>query len=120
MLDYYIFQRYRFFPVILYDSDYCVVVINFNHFHFSDDCGQNYNGVFRNNSNICVCAYNVKNFTDVRAIRASALYSQDEKMTLRKSHESPVVKQIYDEYLGEYGSHKAHELLHTSYVERGL
>ena len=62
---------------------------------------------------------NVKNFTDVRAIRAKALYSEDEKMTLRKSHESPVVKRIYEEYLGEFGSHKAHEILHTSYVKRG-
>lgn len=61
----------------------------------------------------------VKNFTDVRAIRASALYSQDAAMTLRKSHESPAVKAIYDEYFGEYGSHKAHEALHTTYVKRG-
>ncbi len=60
----------------------------------------------------------VKNFTDVRAVRASALYSQDAAMTLRKSHESPVVKAIYDEYFGEYGSHKAHEALHTTYVKR--
>ena len=60
----------------------------------------------------------VKNFTDVRAIRASALYSQDAAMTLRKSHESKVVKAIYDEYFGEYGSHKAHHALHTTYVKR--
>ena len=37
-------------------------------------------------------------------------------MEFRKSHESPVVKAIYEEYLGEPGSHKAHELLHCTYV----
>ena len=41
-------------------------------------------------------------------------------MKLRKSHENPEVKQIYDEYLGEPNSHKAHEILHTHYTERGL
>ena len=35
---------------------------------------------------------------------------------IRKSHENPVVKDVYDEYLGEPGSHKAHELLHCTYV----
>lgn len=55
---------------------------------------------------------------DIRAKRASALYSIDEKSTIRKSHENPVVKKIYEEYLGEPGSHKAHELLHTTYVKR--
>ena len=61
----------------------------------------------------------VKNFTDVRAVRAKALYGQDAAMKLRKSHESPIVKALYDEYFGEYGSHKAHEVLHTTYVKRG-
>ena len=41
-------------------------------------------------------------------------------MKLRKSHENPEVKAIYDEYLGEPNSHKAHELLHTHYTERSL
>jgi NADP-reducing hydrogenase subunit HndD len=40
-------------------------------------------------------------------------------MTLRKSHENPVVKNIYEEYLGHPGSHKAHHILHTSYKKRG-
>ncbi|MEG2083500.1 MAG: NADH-dependent [FeFe] hydrogenase, group A6 [Oscillospiraceae bacterium] len=62
----------------------------------------------------------VRNNKDVRAIRASALYSEDEKMTLRKSHENPVVKEIYDTYLEKPGSHKAHEILHTSYVKRDV
>ena len=55
---------------------------------------------------------------DIRKLRADCLYSIDEKSTIRKSHENPVVLKIYDEYLGEVGGHKAHELLHTSYVER--
>ncbi len=62
----------------------------------------------------------VRNFTDVRAVRAAGLYSEDEAMTLRKSHENPVVKQVYEEFLEKPGSHKAHELLHTTYVKRGL
>ncbi len=60
----------------------------------------------------------VRNFTDLRAIRAKALYEEDLNLPLRKSHESPVVKMIYDDYFGEPGSHKAHEILHTHYVER--
>lgn len=62
----------------------------------------------------------VRNFVDLKAKRASALYSQDEKMTLRKSHENPEIKALYDEYLGKPGSHKAHEILHTSYVARPI
>ena len=52
---------------------------------------------------------------DIRAKRAGALYTIDEKSTIRKSHENPVVKKIYEEYLEKPGSHKAHELLHTEY-----
>ena len=58
----------------------------------------------------------VRNFTDLRADRAKALYSEDAAMTLRKSHENPIMKDLYDNYLGEPGGHKAHELLHTSYT----
>lgn len=57
--------------------------------------------------------------TDILALRAKALYDEDKNMPLRKSHENPVVKKIYAEYLGEPGSHKAHHLLHTTYVARG-
>lgn len=60
----------------------------------------------------------VRNFTDIKALRAKALYAIDEKMPLRKSHENPSVKQLYKEYLENPGSHKAHELLHTTYVKR--
>ena len=52
---------------------------------------------------------------DIRAKRASALYSIDEKSKIRKSHENPILKKIYADYLGEPGGHRAHELLHTSY-----
>ncbi|MFI3142329.1 MAG: NADH-dependent [FeFe] hydrogenase, group A6 [Clostridia bacterium] len=62
----------------------------------------------------------VKNFTDIRALRASVLYNRDQNRPLRKSHESPDVKRAYDEFFGEPGSHKAHKVLHTSYVARGL
>ena len=60
----------------------------------------------------------VRSFTDLKALRAKALYDQDKAMPLRKSHENPIVKKCYEEYLGEPGGHKAHEILHTSYVAR--
>ncbi len=60
----------------------------------------------------------VRQKIDLRAERAKALYSYDEANTLRKSHESPVVKALYEEYFEKPGRHKAHEILHTSYVDR--
>ncbi len=62
----------------------------------------------------------VRNTTDIRALRASVLYNLDESMPLRKSHNNPSIKKLYEEYLEKPGSHKAHEILHTSYVKRGL
>ncbi len=62
----------------------------------------------------------VRNFTDIRALRAKVLYDLDESRPLRKSHENPVIKELYANYLGEPGSHKAHELLHTTYVKRTI
>ena len=50
--------------------------------------------------------------------RASALYSEDERQVIRQSHNNPQIKQLYDEFLGEPNSHKAHELLHTHYQAR--
>ncbi|MBP3856056.1 MAG: iron hydrogenase small subunit [Ruminiclostridium sp.] len=61
----------------------------------------------------------VRNFVDVRAERAKALYSIDEANKIRKSHETDDIKSVYD-YLGEIGGHKAHEYLHTSYKASGL
>ena len=60
----------------------------------------------------------VRRELDVRALRANALYTIDEKSKIRKSHENPILKQIYREFLEEPGSYRAHKLLHTDYVER--
>lgn len=60
----------------------------------------------------------VRNNKDIRAIRAKAIYDTDAKMKLRKSHLNPAVQTIYKEYFKEPNSHKAHEVLHTSYVPR--
>lgn len=61
----------------------------------------------------------VRNNTDIRALRASVLYNEDKNLPIRKSHENPVIKELYDTYLEKPGSHKAHEILHTTYVKRG-
>ena len=60
----------------------------------------------------------VRNFVDYKAIRAKVLYDNDVNKQLRKSHENPSIKKVYEEYLGEPGSHRAHEVLHTTYVKR--
>ena len=57
---------------------------------------------------------------DLRAVRAAVLYQDDAKETLRKSQDNLAVKVLYDEFFGEPNSHKAHEILHTSYIKRGL
>jgi len=62
----------------------------------------------------------VRNFTDVPSLRASVLYNKDYGNMLRKSHDNPAIKTLYDEYLEKPGSHRAHELLHTSYVPRKI
>jgi len=55
---------------------------------------------------------------DIRAERAKAIYSEDKSLPIRKSHENPYIKKIYEEYLGEPCGHRSHELLHTHYVAR--
>ena len=55
---------------------------------------------------------------DVPKMRGAALYQNDAGSAIRKSHENPVVKEVYASFLGEPGSEKAHELLHTSYQMR--
>jgi len=60
----------------------------------------------------------VRNFIDLKARRAEALYTADRDNAVRKSHENEAVKTLYTEYLGKPGSHKAHKILHTTYVAR--
>jgi iron only hydrogenase large subunit-like protein len=55
---------------------------------------------------------------EVIRLRAEALYTIDEKKAIRKSHENPYIQKLYEEYLGEPGGHKAHALLHTTYIPR--
>ncbi len=62
----------------------------------------------------------VRDTVDLRAVRAAVLYHADEAKDLRKSQDSSEVKALYDEFLGKPGGHKAHEILHTSYIKRGL
>jgi NADH-quinone oxidoreductase subunit G len=56
----------------------------------------------------------------IRSQRVAGLYEDDVKSTYRCSHQNPLIKQVYDEFLEEPNGHKAHELLHTKYVERPL
>lgn len=61
----------------------------------------------------------VRDTTDLKAVRAKALYDQDAASVIRKSHQNPVVKEVYENYFGGgFGCHKAHHTLHTSYVAR--
>jgi len=60
----------------------------------------------------------VNSGVDVKALRAAAIYKADKKSKLRKSHENPVIKTLYDDYFVKPNSHKAHEILHTSYRKR--
>ncbi len=60
----------------------------------------------------------IRSEVDVRELRAKALYTIDEKSTIRKSHENPALKKIYKDYIGEPGGELAEKLLHTEYAER--
>ena len=60
----------------------------------------------------------VRQTVDIKAKRASVLYNNDAAKAIRKSHENPFVKAVYAEYFEKPGSHKAHEVLHTTYVDR--
>ncbi len=62
----------------------------------------------------------IRNFNDIRSLRAKVLYDLDTANTIRKSHENPAIKELYDTFFGKPGSHKAHEILHTSYVKRSI
>ena len=60
----------------------------------------------------------VRATTDVRKLRSDAIYSIDERSTIRKSHQNPVVKKIYEEFFNEPGSEVAHKYLHTHYKKQ--
>ena len=62
----------------------------------------------------------VRNFVDYKTLRANALYENDKSRPHRKSHENEDVQEVYRKFLGEPNSHKAHEILHTSYVKRSM
>ena len=54
----------------------------------------------------------------MRSKRAKALYEEDKRAQIRKSHENPAVQKLYNDFFGAPGSHRAHEILHTRYVNR--
>jgi NADP-reducing hydrogenase subunit HndD len=56
--------------------------------------------------------------SEILKARASALYREDQDKPIRKSHENPFIRVLYDEFLGEPNSEKAHELLHTHYFDK--
>lgn len=61
---------------------------------------------------------NIRLQKDYIKLRAQAIYAEDRNLPIRKSHENPSIVKLYDEYLGEPNSHKAHQLLHTHYIPR--
>ncbi len=65
-----------------------------------------------------ICSAKTYMDIDLKTARAKALYSEDERLAIRKSHENPDIKKLYDEFLEKPGSHVAHELLHTHYKAR--
>jgi NADP-reducing hydrogenase subunit HndD len=68
----------------------------------------------------CIGGGGQPRFTDnsVREKRIAAIYREDEGKKLRKSHENPEIKKIYDEYLKKPLGEKSHHLLHTKYQGR--
>lgn len=60
----------------------------------------------------------VRNWSNVSKLRAQALYREDRKMYVRKSHNNPAIKRLYKDFLGMAGGTMAHKLLHTHYAPR--
>ncbi|HBG56728.1 NADH-dependent [FeFe] hydrogenase, group A6 [Proteiniphilum sp. UBA1028] len=56
--------------------------------------------------------------SEILAKRAAAIYAEDERKPIRKSHENPSIIRLYDEFLGHPGSQKSHSLLHTEYFPK--
>ena len=62
----------------------------------------------------------VRASVDLKKVRAQVLYNDDAARDLRKSQDNAGVMKLYEEFLGKPGSHVAHEVLHTSYIKRGM
>jgi len=62
----------------------------------------------------------VRAAVDLKKVRAQVLYNDDASRDLRKSQDNAGVMKLYEEFLGKPGSHTAHEVLHTSYIKRGM
>lgn len=60
----------------------------------------------------------VRNNVDLKTLRAQALYDYDGERNIRRSHETPAVEMLYNEFFGSPNSAKAHKLLHTKYSKR--
>ena len=60
----------------------------------------------------------VRNWVDLKSLRSAVLYDSDKENEMRRSHESPVVQMLYDEFLEKPGKGKAHAFLHTHYTPR--
>jgi len=60
----------------------------------------------------------IRSWVDLRKERAKAIYEEDRDSKIRRSHENPIIKKLYDEYFEKPGSHKSHELLHTHYTPK--
>ncbi len=56
--------------------------------------------------------------SEILKARAKAIYEEDRNKPLRMSHENPYIIKLYEEYLGEPNSERAHELLHTHYFDK--
>jgi len=59
-----------------------------------------------------------KNYQNFWHQRQEAIYEIDRKAEIRQSHNNPMIRLLYDEFLGEPLGHKSHELLHTTYRDR--
>ena len=62
----------------------------------------------------------MKNADEVRKARIDSLYKKDAEMTLRKSHENPSIKRIYEEFYGKPLSEMAEKMLHTMYEDKSM
>ncbi len=94
----------------------CKVESGEKHYHFIEIMGCP--GGCVNGGGQPVQPASVRMRKDIKALRASVLYNQDAAGAVRKSHENPVIKAVYDEYFGKPGSELAHKCLHTHYTDR--